>query len=115
MQELRMLYSRDALSHPIHAFDLADSVATVDDDVGTGAVRASIGGEVDVGTLELSSLRITAHGDHAVPKILSLLVNEVGETSIDVTRRDRVDTGEVAPFVGERLGQVDAASLCNVV
>jgi hypothetical protein len=94
---------------------LADSVATVDDDVGTSAVGAGIGGQVHVGTLELSSLSVTAHGDHAVPEILSLLVNEVGETSIDVAGGDGVDTSKVAPLVGQRLGEMDAASLCNVV
>jgi hypothetical protein len=50
-----------------------------------------------------------------VPEILSLLVNEVRETGVDVARGDGVDTGEVAPFVSQRLGQMDAASLSNVV
>lgn len=41
--------------------------------------------------------------------------NEVRETSVDVTGRDAVDTGKVPPFVGKRLGQVNAASLSDVV
>ena len=50
-----------------------------------------------------------------MPKFLNLLVNEVGETSVDVAGRDGVDTGKVAPLVSQRLGQMDAASLCNIV
>ena len=50
-----------------------------------------------------------------MPEILSLLVDEVRETSVNITGRDRVDTGEVAPLVGQRFGKVDAAGLCNVV
>lgn len=115
MPEFVILYTQSAFSRPWKLDSLTDSVATVDDDVGTSAVGAGIGGKVDVGTLELGSLSITAHGDHAVPEILGLLVNEVRETSVDVTGRDRVDTSEVAPLVGQGLGQVNAASLCNVV
>jgi hypothetical protein len=99
--------------HYMH--DLTSSVAAIDNEIGPGGVRAGIRSEVDVGALELSSLGITAQGDHAVPQILSLLVNKVRQTSVDVARRDGVDTCEVAPFVGERAGKVDATSLRDVV
>ena len=94
---------------------LSGSIATVDDDVSASSVGASIAGKIDVCTLELRSLGVTAHGDHAVPEILSLLVDEVGETSVDVAWGDGVDAGEVTPFVGEGAGKVDAAGFGNVV
>jgi len=50
-----------------------------------------------------------------VPQLLDVLGNEVGKTSVNVSGGDGVDTGEVPPLVGKRLGQVDAASLCDVV
>ena len=50
-----------------------------------------------------------------MPEILSLLVDEVRETGVDVTRRDGVDTGEVAPFVSQRAGEMDAAGFGDVV
>ena len=46
---------------------------------------------------------------------MGLLGNEVGETSVDVAGGNAVDTGEVAPLVGERAGHVDAAGLRDVV
>jgi hypothetical protein len=79
------------------------------------AVRGCVRGKVDVCALELGSLSITAHGDHAVPQLLDVLGNKVGQTSVNVSRGDGVDTGKVPPLVGKRLGQVDAASLCDVV
>ena len=79
------------------------------------AVGGSVRGEVDIGTLELGGLSVTAHGDHGVPQLLDVLGNEVGQTSVDVSRGDGVDTGEIPPLVCERAGQVDAACLSNVV
>ena len=50
-----------------------------------------------------------------MPQLLDVLGNEVGQTSVNVSRGDGVDTGKVPPLVGERLGEVNAASLSNVV
>lgn len=50
-----------------------------------------------------------------MPELLSLLRDEVGETGVNVTRGDGVDTGEVTPLVGKRAGKVDATSLGDVV
>ena len=50
-----------------------------------------------------------------MPHGLHLLVHEVGQPRVDVPRRHAVDAGEVAPLVRERLGQVDAARLGDVV
>lgn len=50
-----------------------------------------------------------------MPELLGLLVDEVRETGVNVSRGDGVDTGEVAPLVGKRAGHVDAASLGDVV
>ena len=86
---------------------LPASVSTVDDDVRTRGVRASVADKVDVSALELLGLSVAAHGDHAHPEILNLLVHKVGETGVDVAGGDGVDAGKVAPFVGQakQVGQ----------
>lgn len=94
---------------------LPAGVAAVNDDISTSGVGGSVGNKVDVSTLELLRKTVTAQWDHAVPKLLDVLGNEVGETSVNVTGRDAVDTGKVTPLVGERAGHVDAASLGDVV
>lgn len=50
-----------------------------------------------------------------MPQSLGLGVNEVAEAGVDVTGGDAVDTGKVAPLVGQRAGHVDAAGLGHVV
>lgn len=50
-----------------------------------------------------------------MPQLLNILGNEVGETSVDVAGGDRVDTGKVAPFVGQGACQVDAAGFGDVI
>ena len=94
---------------------LPHAVSTVDQEIGTGHVGAGVADEVDVGTLELLGLTVAAHGDHGEPEVLDLLVDKVGETGVDVAGGDGVDTGKVAPLVGEGAGHVDAAGLGDVV
>lgn len=94
---------------------LTGSVTTVNDDISTCDIRASIASKKNISTLQLLGLRIAAHWDHAMPNILDLLAHKVGETSIDVAWRDGVDASEVPPFVGERAGQVDATGFGDVV
>lgn len=94
---------------------LPASVATVNDKVSTSSIRASIRNKIDISTLKLLGKAITAHGDHVVPQLLDLLVDKVAEASVDVSRRDGVDAGEVAPLVGQRPGHVDAPGLGDVV
>lgn len=50
-----------------------------------------------------------------MPLLLHLLVHKVRQPGVDVAGRDAVDTGKVSPFVGQRLGEVDAAGLGDVV
>lgn len=50
-----------------------------------------------------------------MPELLNILGDEVGKTSVNVSRRDGVDTGKVPPLVRERPGHMDATSLCDVV
>ena len=102
-------------SHLLRASSLSDSVATVDDNVSTGGVGAGIADEVDVSALELLGVAVAAEGNHAPPQLLGLRVDEVGQTGVDVSGGNGVDTGKVAPLVGEGLGQVDAAGLGDVV
>lgn len=65
---------------------LAGSIATVNAKISTSSVAGSVTGEVDVCAFQLCCLSITTHWDHAMPEILSLLVNEVRQTSVDVAR-----------------------------
>lgn len=46
---------------------LTSCVATIDNQVGASSVGAGVGSEVDISTLELGRLSVTAHWDHAVP------------------------------------------------
>jgi len=94
---------------------LPGTVATIDDDISPRSVGASVTAQVYISTLQLLGLAITAHWDHGLPQILSLLVNEVRESGIDVPGRDGVDTSKVAPLIGERPRHVDAAGFGNVV
>lgn len=81
----------------------------------TSGVAASVADKVHIGTLQLLGIAVAAHGDHAPPKGLGLLVDEVRQAGVDVARGDAVDAGKVSPLVGQRLGQVDAAGLRDVV
>lgn len=94
---------------------LSHRVTTVNDDISTSSISRSIADKVDIRALELLGVAVSRHGDHASPKLLGVVVDEVGQTSVDVAGRDGVDTGEVAPLVGERARHVDAASLGDVV
>lgn len=94
---------------------LSCGITTIDDDICARGVRAGIGGEVDVGALELGSLGVTAKRDHAMPQLLDVLGHKVRQAGVDVSGRDGVDTCEVAPFVGQRSRQVDAAGFSHVV
>jgi len=69
----QVLVFNDSLALPLeyHSIllleNLSGSVATVDDDISAGGIRASVAGEVDICTLQLSSLGVTSHGNHRVP------------------------------------------------
>lgn len=94
---------------------LSGGITTVNDNVGAGGVGAGVRSEVDICTLELGGLCVTAERDHAVPQFLNVLGNKVGETGVDVAGGDGVDSGKVAPLVGERTGEMDAAGFGDVV
>ena len=92
--------SAAALFEALPAVHLSASVATIDEQVSSSGVRAGVRHEVDVRTLQLFSITISAHWNHALPQVLDVLGNEVRKAGIDVAWRDRVDTSEVSPFVG---------------
>lgn len=50
-----------------------------------------------------------------MPQFLNVLGNKVGETSVDVAGGDGVDSGKVAPLIGERTGEMDATGFGDVV
>ena len=91
------------------------TVATIDEHIGASGVGAGITAEVDIGALQLLGVTVATHGDHGPPQILDILIDEIGETGIDITGGDAVDAGKVAPLVGEGLGHMDAAGLGDVV
>jgi hypothetical protein len=94
---------------------LSACITTINDDIAASSVRARVASEVDIGALQLFGVGVTAHGDHGLPQVLDLLVNEIGETSVNVAGGDAVDAGKVSPLVGQRFRQVDAARLGDVV
>lgn len=112
---LRPSQDRFPFFYYVHENNLPDAVTAVNDQIVTSHVGAGVRNQVNVGTLKLLSLTVAAHGNHRVPQILDLLIDEVGETSVDVSGGDAVNTSKVAPLVGERASHVDAASLGDVV
>jgi hypothetical protein len=50
-----------------------------------------------------------------VPELLDVLGHKVRQAGVDVAGGDRVDTCEIAPFVGQGSRQVDAAGFGDVV
>ena len=95
--------------------DLSAGVTAIDEEIRARGVRRGVTCKVDISALQFLSLSITSQGDHALPQLLSLGIDEIGQTGVDVTGRDAVDTGKVPPLVGERLGQMDTAGLGNIV
>lgn len=94
---------------------LSAGVSTVDDEVSSGCVGAGVGNQVDIGALELLGESVAAEGDHGTPELLRLGVDKVGEASVDVARRNRVDSSKVAPLVCQRASHVNAAGLGDIV
>ena len=94
---------------------LSSAVPSVNENIGSGRVAAGVTAEVDVCTLELLSLAVATHRDHAPPQVLHLLVHEVAQAGVDVTGGDGIDAGESTPLVGQALGHVDAARFGDVV
>lgn len=94
---------------------LREDVATVDEDVGAGGVGRSVRGKVQESTLELRGLTLAAHGDLALPDVLGLLRDEVGDLGVDVAGRDGVGARVLDPLDGQRAAQVDDTGLGRVV
>lgn len=93
----------------------AARIASIDDYISAGCVGARVADKVDVSALELLRETVAAHRDHGHPEILDLLVNKVGETSVNVAGRDGVNPGKVTPLIGERPSHVYAAGLGDIV
>jgi hypothetical protein len=94
---------------------LATSVPPIDDDISTGSIGAGIADEIDIGALQLLRFSVPAERDHALPQILRLLVDEVRQSSVNVSGRDAVNSREVAPLVGKRPCQVNTSCFSDVV
>jgi hypothetical protein len=56
---------------------LSSGIATINNDVCASCVSRSITSKIYISSFELGRLAITAHWNHAVPQVLSFLVNEV--------------------------------------
>lgn len=94
---------------------LTRAVTTVDNDIGTSGVGASIANQVHIGSLQLLGLTVTAHGDHALPQILGILIDEIRKAGINIARGYAVNTSKIPPLVGEGASHMDAASLGDIV
>lgn len=94
---------------------LPRGIPTINDDISPRSVRTSITRQIDIRALELLSLGIAAQRDHLMPHFLHLLIHKVRKPRVDVARRDAVDAGEIPPLVRQRLGQMDAPGLGDVV
>lgn len=94
-----MLHTKD----PAFNSGLRCAVAPVNDDIGTGGVAGSIGGKVEVGTLQFLGLAFTAHRDLIAPDILGVFSHKVGDLSRNVTGGYGVGASKADPFDSKRL------------
>ena len=97
------------------AAPLPGAVTTIDENISPSGIAGCIRTEINVSTLELFRIAITAHGNHAPPQRLGLLVHKVRQAGVNVSWGDGVDTSKVTPFIRERASHVDTPSLGNVV
>lgn len=63
---------------------LSDAIATIDKDICASGVRARVTDQVHIGTLQLLGIPITAHGNHAFPQILCILIDKVRKAGVNV-------------------------------
>ena len=94
---------------------LPSGVPTINDDISASGVRTGVTRQIHIRPLELFGLGITAQRDHAMPHLLHLLIHKVRQPRVNVAGRDAVDASEIPPLVGQGFGEVDTASLGNVV
>jgi len=106
----RQLFSRHAfvqwlLQQPRHLYIidlqlLASSsrqdVTSIDDSITAGLVTASITGKVQIESLDLSDITLSAHGCHAVGFVDDALSRS--HLGVEEARRDDVYTSKLAPF-----------------
>lgn len=81
--------------------NLSACVTTVNDDVCSCGVGASIAGEVEVYTLQLSGVGVTLQWGQVEPLLLHLKWAVSAHLGVDVSGADAVDTSEVGPFDGQ--------------
>jgi hypothetical protein len=81
--------------------DLRGTIATVNDEVGSGGIGRGIRGQIEVGTLQLVGLTFTTHGNFVTPDVFGIFGNKIGDFGSDVTGRDSVGTSEANPFNGK--------------
>ena len=80
---------------------LANTVASIDDNVRPSSVGASITDEIHVSALQLLRLAIAIHWDHALPQLLGVLIHKVAQSSVNVPWGNAIDSSESTPFVGQ--------------
>jgi hypothetical protein len=95
------------------AASLWQDVTSIDNSIATGLVTASITSKVQVKSLDLSDITLSAHGCHAICFVDHAL--SCSHLGVEEARRDDVYTGEFAPLSGQRLAQVSDGCLCGVV
>lgn len=112
-----LLYLHSSNGKPIQhvGSHLTRAVPSVNQDIRARSVAAGIADQVHIGTLELFCVAIASHGDHALPQVLHLLVNEIAQSGVNVPRGNAVYAGKVTPLVGQTASHVDAAGFGHVV
>ena len=90
---------------------LPTCVASVHNNICSCGVCTSVTGKVQIHTFQLSGISITLQRGEVEPLLFHLKWTVPTHLGVDVSRADAVDTSKIGPFDGQRLGQVDDASL----
>lgn len=114
-EETFLLVSGTSIRFSIFEVPLAlgQRVATIDNRVTSGLVRASIRSEVEIQAFDLSDMTLSTERRHSVS--LALHFWGSAHLCIEEAGRDNVDPREVPPFSSERSAEMPDGGLCCIV
>jgi hypothetical protein len=91
------------------------SITTVNDNIGTCGVCASITCKVQVDTLQFPWISVSSHWSVSEPGFFHLKRTICTDRSINVPRANTVDSCEVDKFHGKGFCEMDDSSLASII